>query len=96
MRALVRLDDYNTKRVAGSSPCEKWGAALKGYNSGVGFVQRAQKRSSAPATWFGVTELINAGQSPKNFEFSRMYPRWIIITRQAKYEAWGRGIVCKV
>ena len=96
MRAMIRLDDFNAKRVAGTSPCDKWAAALKGYNAGLGFVQRAQKRSKMPAIWFGATELINAGQSPKNFEFSRMYPRWIIITRQAKYEAWGRGIVCKV
>lgn len=89
MRALVRLDDYNAKHVAGETPCERWGAALKGYNAGLGYVRRAQKRSSAPGRWFGATEQINAGQSPKNFEYSRMYPRWILIKRQPKYSGWG-------
>ena len=91
MRALVRLDDYNVKHVAGDVACDRWGAALKAYNAGLGFVQRAQKKSAHPGQWFGVTEMINAGQSAKNFEYSRMYPRWILVKRQPKYAQWGAG-----
>ena len=62
---------YNAGRVAAATPCDRWGAALKAYNAGLGFVLRAQKRSARQATWFGATENINAGQSAKNFEYSR-------------------------
>ncbi len=91
IRALLRLDDFNVKHVTGDTPCDKWGAGLKAYNAGLGYVQRAQKRSPQPGQWFGVTELINAGQSPKNFEYSRLYPRWIMVKRQPKYAGWGVG-----
>ena len=94
MRALVRLDNYNVSLVKGDSPCEEWGAALKAYNAGLGYVKRSQARSEHPGTWFGATEKINAGQSAKNFEYSRQYPRWIMLKRQAKYMPWGKGIDC--
>ena len=94
MRAMVRLDDFNARKVAGIDLCHRWGAGLKAYNAGLGYVTRAQKRSQEPAKWFGATELINAGQSDKNFEYSRMYPRWIMGKRQPKYAAWGTNI-CK-
>ena len=75
IRAMTRLDAYNAGRVAADTPCDQWGAALKAYNAGLGFVLRAQKRSGTPGKWFGSTEKINAGQSAKNFEYSRLYPR---------------------
>ncbi len=68
---MTRLDAYNAGRVAATTPCDRWGAALKAYNAGLGFVLRAEKRSRVPGTWFGATENINAGQSAKNFEYSR-------------------------
>ena len=94
MRALVRLDQYNAQRTAGDTACDTWGAGLKAYNAGLGFVQRARKRSTAHGQWFGRTELINTGQSAKNCEYSRLYPRWILLGRQHKYLRWGRGVAC--
>lgn len=95
MRFMVRLDDYNVRKAGGNTQCDAWGAGLKGYNSGMGFVLRAQKKSDQPGAWFGVTEFINAGQSEKNFEYSRLYPHWIISKRQPKYEVWGKAVDCK-
>lgn len=89
IRALVRYDGWLRARVKGATPCEQWAAALKGYNAGLGYVQRAQQRSPKPAAWFGVTENINAGQSDKNFTYSRLYPRWILFTHQPLYLSWG-------
>jgi len=94
MRAMVRLDDYNLRRAGGDTPCDRWGAGLKAYNAGLGFILRAQKRSEAPGRWFGLTEHINAGQSAKNFEYSRLYPHWIIGKRQPKYALWGALVDC--
>lgn len=90
IRALVRLDFYNFNHVKGATACERWGAALKGYNAGLGFVLRAQEHSTQPLLWFDHTELLNEGQSEKNWEYSRQYPRWILYKRQSNYlPAWG-------
>jgi len=97
IRAMTRLDAYNTKHIKGNTDCDRWGAALKGYNAGLGYVQRAQKRSEKPGLWFGKygVEQINAGQNAKNFEYSRLYPRWIIGKHAPKFVAWGKGITCE-
>lgn len=89
LAAMSKLDNYNDEHVKGKDECEKWGAALKGYNSGLGYPQRAQKVSDQPLIWFGKTELLNKGQSDKNFEYSRMYPVWILGTHQKLYQDWG-------
>lgn len=97
IRAMVRLDDYNTKHVlAADTPCDRWGAALKGYNAGLGYVLRAQRKSEQPGVWFGATEYIQSGQSAKNFEYSRLYPRWIVLKHAPKFRAWGSGIKCEL
>lgn len=92
--AMVRYDQWIYARVKGATPCERWAATLKGYNAGYGYVQRAQQRSSTPGVWFGVTERINAGQSDKNFEFSRQYPRLILFKHQPKYLSWEGERTC--
>lgn len=89
IRALVRYDDWLFQRVKGEDDCARWGAAFKGYNAGLGFVLRAQKQSSVPGVWFNGTENINAGQSQKNFEYSRRYPRLIIFRHQPLFADWG-------
>jgi soluble lytic murein transglycosylase-like protein len=92
IRALVRYDGWLQARVRGDTPCDRWAAALKGYNAGLGYVQRAQARSSKPGAWFGETETINAGQSAKNFEYSRLYPRWILLKHQPMFTSWGTPV----
>lgn len=89
IRALVRYDGWLYDRVKGVDECQRWAAALKGYNAGLGYVQRAQARSAFPYQWFGETESVNAGQSAKNFEYSRLYPRWILFKHQPLYLSWG-------
>ncbi|AKU21890.1 hypothetical protein ACZ75_10840 [Massilia sp. NR 4-1] len=89
IRALVRYDGWLRERVQGVNECERWAAALKGYNAGLGYVQRAQRLSPTPGQWFGVTEDINAGQSQQNFEYSRRYPRLVLFTEQPRYATWG-------
>lgn len=89
IRALVRYDAWLYDRVKGRSDCERWGATLKSYNAGVGYVQRAQARSAFPYQWFNETENVNAGQSARNFNYSRQYPRWILFKHQPLYLSWG-------
>lgn len=89
IRALVRYDQWLAKRVQGDTSCDKWAASLKGYNAGLGYVQQAQRKSDRPGVWFGATEFVLTRQSSKNFEYSRMYPRWILLKRQSNYSGWG-------
>ena len=95
IRAQARYDRDLYDHVQGKDDCEKFAAALKSYNAGLGFVERAQKKSSNPETWFTVTEDIQVGQSQKNFIYSRWYPRIILYTHQRRYMSWG-GVVCNV
>ena len=94
IRALIRYDLWLSDRVLGNNPCQRRAAALKAYNAGLGYVKQAQKSSAHPGQWFENTEYVQTRQSPKNFEYSRQYPRWVIFKRQPKYELWG-SYTCK-
>lgn len=96
IRALIRYDAWLLARVKGVDDCHRYAAALKGYNAGLGYVQQAQKKSPQPEIWFDVTEFVTTRQSPRNFEYSRMYPRWILLKRQPNYTGWGYAINCTV
>lgn len=95
IRAQVRYLGWMRQRTKGIDDCHRWSAVLKGYNAGLGYVQRAQKRSPEPGIWYGVTEDINPGQSEKNFVYSRAYPRWIIYRHQHRFVTWG-NVVCDI
>lgn len=92
IRALVRYDAWIYKRVKGKDACHRWGAALKGYNAGPGYVQQAQAKSTDPLTWFGVTEFVPTRQNAVNFEYSRTYPHKIIYGHQPRYMTLGTTV----
>jgi soluble lytic murein transglycosylase-like protein len=87
--ALIRFDTYLGQHVKGADDCQRRAAALKAYNAGPGYVQQAQRKSPQPEIWFGVTEYVPTRQSAKNFEYSRLYPRWILLDRQPNYRLTG-------
>lgn len=89
IRAQVRYGGWLFDRVKGADSCNRWAAALKSYNAGLGFVQHAQRISAQPGVWFGVTEDINAGQRGDNFAASRLYPRLVLFKHQPLYATWG-------
>ncbi|OON62301.1 hypothetical protein B0920_02145 [Massilia sp. KIM] len=89
MRGQARFNRWLSQRVKAVNECHRWAATFKGYNAGLGYVQRAQRLSPQPGVWFGVTEHINAGQSLANFQASRQYPRKIIFSLQRRYASWG-------
>jgi soluble lytic murein transglycosylase-like protein len=95
IRALLRYDGWIFRRIKGGDDCQKWGAALKGYNAGPGYVMQAQAKSPDPLTWFGVTEYVPTRQSATNFEYSRTYPRKILLQHQKHYADIGRVICSK-
>lgn len=90
--AMIRYDGWLNARVQGATECDKWAAALKSYNAGLGYVKRAQAKSSMPGVWFNATEWVESGQSAKNFEYSRLYPHWILEKRQPQFSTWGHHV----
>lgn len=92
IRALVRYDKWIYARVKGRDVCQRWGAALKGYNAGPGYVMQAQAKSPDPGTWFGVTEFVPTRQSAQNFEYSRTYPHKILFKHQPLYAPIGATV----
>jgi soluble lytic murein transglycosylase-like protein len=92
IRAMVRYDGWIYRRVKGADVCNRWGAALKGYNAGPGYVLQAQAKSTQPGVWFGATEFVQTRQSPENFEYSRTYPRKIIFQHQLRYVEIGTPV----
>jgi soluble lytic murein transglycosylase-like protein len=92
IRALIRYNGWIYQRVKGKDPCHRWGATLKGYNAGPGYVIKAQTKSPDPLVWFGVTEFVPTQQSPENFEYSRTYPRKILFKHQPIYAALGTTV----
>jgi soluble lytic murein transglycosylase-like protein len=93
IRAMVRYDGWIYKRLQGKDPCHRWGAAMKGYNAGPGYVQQAQAKSKYPGIWFGVTEFVPTRQSATNFEYSRTYPHKILFKHQPLYAGLGH-VIC--
>lgn len=89
IRAMVRYDAWLLARVKGEDACQRRAAALKAYNAGLGYVQQAQRASPHPSVWFSITEHTPTRQSAKNFEYSRLYPRWVLLKRQKNYAGWG-------
>ena len=90
--AMLHYDAWINARVKGNTECDRWAATLNSYNRGLGYTQQAQKVSSAPGVWFGVTEHVTGRQSAKNFEYARMYPRWILFKHQQHFLDWGTPV----
>lgn len=93
IRAQVRYDGWIARKLAGRDECNRWAAALTGYNGGPGYVLQAQRASKDPGQWFGVTEYVPTRQSPANHEYARTYPRKILFIHQKRYATIGR-VVC--
>ncbi len=93
IRALLRYDKYLHDRVAGSTPCERMGFSLAGYNGGLGWVIKRKARSDKPLQCFSATCDINPGITPANQRENADYPRRILFQHEPLYvkAGWGRG-----
>lgn len=89
IRAGLRYDGWIYKRLKGRDTCNRWAAALKGFNAGPGYPMQAQAKSPQPEQWFGVTEFVTTRQNAENFEYSRTYPHKILFHHQPIYASWG-------
>lgn len=83
IRALVRYDLWLFQRVPSSSACDRMGLALRGYNGGLGYIQK-ETRTGKPCTAFR-----SAASCKENLAYpQRILTRWEPIYEQA---GWGLG-----
>lgn len=92
-RAATRYVHWIAGRIKGRDDCNRYAAALAGYNGGPGYIMQAQAKSAQPGAWFNVTEFVATRQSASNHEYMRTYPRKILFIHQARYAGIGR-VVC--
>jgi soluble lytic murein transglycosylase-like protein len=101
VRAMVFYDRWLLQRVSGASECDRWAFALSGYNGGLGWVKRDQRRASAKgadsARWFGHVDAhsARAGWALKE---NRGYVRNILLRWEPAYlsAGWSGSLVCEV
>lgn len=91
IRALVRYDFWIYQRVPKfQTGDERWGAALSGYNSGLGWVLKNQKAATCDQSlWFGCVSTVVDKRTLDNQKQSRDYPARILHRIRPSYLAAG-------
>lgn len=105
MRALVGYDRWLFERVHGASEFDRFWAALRAYNGGLGHWQKEAAMARPEGSTLGVLPeqdraSIDAacGKARRHISFcpeNLGYPRRILTLLQARYLAWGRGVSIK-
>lgn len=92
IRAGVWYDRWLYERVRTfDSECDRWQFAFSGYNGGLGYVYKRQKRSGEPGN-YAVTSVINPGIQTANQRENQEYAPRIVFKHQPKFADWGRQV----
>ncbi|WP_306602529.1 transglycosylase SLT domain-containing protein [Azonexus sp.] len=93
MRALIGYDLWLYQRVRGQSEFDRWWAALRSYNGGLGHWQ-TEAAKARPATDRAAIDAAcgKAKRHPLHCGENLDYPRRIMLLIQPRYLGWGRGI----
>jgi len=89
IRAGVWYDRWLYERVKAKDTCDRWRFALSGYNGGLGWVYKRQKKSPSPGD-YDVTSIINPGIHPANQKENEGYAARIMYRHQPRYASWGK------
>ncbi len=93
MRALVGYDRWLFDRVRGASEFDRWWAALRAYNGGLGHWQREAANARPAADRAAIDAACgSARRSPIFCPENLGYPQRILRVIQPRYLAWGRGV----
>lgn len=95
MRSLAQYNFWLYQQIQAKNHCHRMAYTLSGYNGGLGWVFRDQKKASGlgldPLIYFDHVERVNAGRSAANFKENRDYPRRILFKYEPIYSTWGQG-----
>lgn len=93
MRSLVGYDAWLYKRVRGDTEGERWWAALRAYNGGLGH-WHAEAALARPASDRKSVDAAcgKAKRSPVHCRENLDYPQRILRLLQPRYLTWGKGV----
>jgi soluble lytic murein transglycosylase-like protein len=94
LRAGVWYDRWLYQRVHYSTDCARWGAALSGFNGGLGWQQKRQALARVPDDFWTSVRLTNPGVTPAAQAENEAYPQRIVYQLQPRFVALGGRKVC--
>jgi hypothetical protein len=93
IRALVGYDYWLLARVHGVSEFDRWWAALRSYNGGLGHWLDEAKIAKAEGHTAIDAACGRAKRKPSFCPENLGYPRRIMLALQPLYLSWGRGVL---
>jgi hypothetical protein len=93
IQALIGYDHWLYDRVKGESEFDRWWAALRAYNGGLGHWQK-EAATVRPALDRQTVDAA-CGKARRNVSFcpeNLGYPRRILLVLQARFLSWGSGV----
>jgi soluble lytic murein transglycosylase-like protein len=97
LRAMVLYDQWLLERVVGHTECDRWWAALRSYNGGLGWWRDEARRAVDMRDRGQVDQQCGKGRrSVKHCAENLGYPRQILVRWQPRYASWGRMVMCYV
>lgn len=94
LRAGVWYMRWLYDRVKYPSECHQWGAALSGYNGGIGWHARRQANASDPRDFWHSVRTVNPGVSPASQRENEQYSYRIVFVLQPHFARLGGRMIC--
>ncbi len=95
IRAMVRYDRWNYRRVKGATECDRWWAALRSYNGGLGhWLNEAKLASNSELRALVDEQCGKASRSEAHCPENLGYPRKILLRFQPNYRHLGKSVMC--
>lgn len=94
IRALVTYDTHLYALVPGGNQCDRWWAALRGYNGGLGHWLAEARIAGSYARAQVDAACGKARRSVRHCAENVGYPKRILLTLQPRYAAWGPIVDC--
>ncbi len=93
IQALIGYDHWLYQRVKGDSEFDRWWAALRAYNGGLGHWLK-EAATVRPALDHQTVDAAcgSASRSKKFCAENLGYPRRILLVLQARFLSWGNGV----
>jgi hypothetical protein len=93
MQSMIGYDQWLYDRVKGNTEFDRWWAALRAYNGGLGHWQK-EAATVRPALDHQTVDAA-CGKARRNISFcpeNLGYPRRILLVLQSRFLSWGSGV----
>ncbi len=90
---MIGYDQWLYERVKGNTEFDRWWAALRAYNGGLGHWQK-EAATVRPALDYQTVDTA-CGKARRSVKFcpeNLGYPRRILLVLQSRFLSWGQGV----